>query len=49
MSPTSVGLVNEGAQEEFVLTNLRVYLQQPTYNENKDGFIKLKDFKNALV
>jgi hypothetical protein len=35
-------------ENEFIMTNLKVYLEQPLYNVNKDGFIKIQDLKVAL-
>ena len=28
-------------ENEFIMTNLKVYLEQPVYNQNKDGFINV--------
>ena len=36
-------------EHKFIMTNLKLYLDQPLYNTNQDGFIKISDFKLALV
>jgi hypothetical protein len=36
-------------EQSFIMTNLKIYLDQPLYNANKDGFIKICDFKQALI
>ena len=44
---------SEDLQSQLIMTNLKVYLEQPIYSVNKDGqmqgFIKVIDLKAAFV